>query len=364
MNPGRLLAAVFAALPLLAQTVQVAKVETGTLNRSVKLSGELLPYQRVDLHARVQGFVETVLVDRGSFVRQGDLLATLSAPELDARVAEAKAKAQAADSAVSEVRAKVAAAASTYNRLKEASATPGAISGNELLLAEQAAVAARDVLSAAQASSDAAQAALKAIENTQEYLSIKAPFGGVITERLVHPGALAGPSTGPMLRLEQVSRLRLVVAVPEAYFAGVRAGVAVPFQVSAQPARSFSAPIARIARSVDATTRTMSVELDVANASGLLAPGMYPQLSWPIRSSDQGLLVPATSVVRTTARMFVIRVNRGRAEWVDVRMGARAGDKVQVFGELSANDTVVRNATDEIHEGAALTVAAASALRN
>jgi RND family efflux transporter MFP subunit len=174
----------------------------------------------------------------------------------------------------------------------------------------------------------------------------------VITERFAHPGSLAGPNTEPLLRLEQISRLRLVVAVPEVNYAGIRAGTRVPFQVSAYPTRTFTGTVARVARSVDQKTRTMSVELDVSNASGALAPGMYPQVSWPVRSTESALVVPATAVVRTTERVFVIRVNDGRAEWVTVRPGAREDGLIQVFGDLSEGDLVVRNGSDEIRDGA------------
>jgi RND family efflux transporter MFP subunit len=245
---------------------------------------------------------------------------------------------------------------STYTRLKEASATEGAISGNELVIAEQAAIAARDSVRSSEAAIAATQASVVALRRMQQYLNISAPFSGVITERLAHPGALAGPSTGPLLRLEQVSRLRLVVAVPEVNFAGIRPGTNVPFQVSAYPTRTFTGSVARIARSVDQKTRTMSVELDVANGSGLLAPGMYPQVNWPVQTTERALLVPATSVVRTTERVFVIRVNNGRAEWVNVRVGAREGGLVQIFGELAPGDNVIRNGSDEIRDGAQVKV--------
>jgi multidrug efflux pump subunit AcrA (membrane-fusion protein) len=96
----------------------------------------------------------------------------------------------------------------------------------------------------------------------------------------------------------------------------------------------------------------MSVELDVPNTSGLLAPGMYPQVHWPVRSTEAALVVPTTSVVRTTERLFVIRVNNRRAEWVNVRLGASEDGRVQIFGDLSAGDLVVRNGSDEIRDGA------------
>jgi RND family efflux transporter MFP subunit len=354
MNPDKLTLAVAFAAFLSAQTVQVVQVEAKPLSRTVVLTGEFLPLQQVNLHARVQGFVEKVLVDRGSVVRQGELLVTLSAPEMEAEAAEAEAKVKAAESALAEARAKLVAAVSTYKQLQQASATEGAIAGNELLIAEQSAEAARGMMLSSEATIGAAKASLEAVRKVQQYLNIAAPFPGVITERLAHPGALAGPNTGPLLKLEQVSHLRLVVAVPEIHYAGIRSGTKVPFKVSAYPTRSFAGSVARIGRSVDQKTRTMPVELDVSNSAGLLAPGMYPQVSWPVRSPESALVVPATSVVRTTERVFVIRVNNGRAEWVDVRQGAREDGQIQIFGALSAGDVVVKNGSDEIRDGVQL----------
>jgi RND family efflux transporter MFP subunit len=354
MSLGKLLSLAIASACLSAQTVQVAKVQSKPLNRTILLTGEFLPFQTVDIHARVQGFVEKVLVDRGSQVKEGAPLATLSAPEMEAQVAEAEAKVRAAESTASEARAKLVAAESTFKRLKEAAATPGAIAGNELEIAQQTAEAARGLVESSEAAVSAAKASLAAVQKMQAYLRITAPFSGVVTERFAHPGALARPGSGPLLRLEQVSRLRLVVAVPEAHFAGIRSGTRVPFKVSAYPTRTFTGTVARVARSVDQKTRTMSVELDVANASGVLAPGMYPEVNWPIRSTEAAILVPVTSVVRTTERVFVIRVNSGRAEWVTVRPGAREDGQVQVFGDLLEGDVVVRNGSDEIRNGAQL----------
>lgn len=352
MNPGKILtAAAFAGL-LCAQSVQLVKVEAKPLSRTVLLTGEILPFQKVDLYARVPGFVEKVHVDRGSVVREGDLLVTLSAPEMEAQAAEAEAKVKAAASAAAQARAKLGAAEATYQRLSEASATEGVVAGNELVLARQSVEAARGAVRVAEAAVAAAEASLAALRNMQQYLSIRAPFPGVITERRAHTGALAGPAAGPLLRIEEVSRLRLVVAVPEAHYAGIRTGSRVAFQVAAHPARQFTGTVARISRTLDEKTRTMPVELDVANASALLAPGMYAQVSWPAQSSERALVVPASSVAKTTERVFVIRVQNGRADWVDVRTGARDGSRIQVYGALSAGDLVVKSATDEIRDGA------------
>ena len=126
------------------------------------------------------------------------------------------------------------------------------------------------------------------------------------------------------------------------------------FRVPAHPGRTFTAKLARSAGSLDPKTRTMSVEGDVDNAAGLLAPGMFPEVSWPIVREAAALLVPATAVVTTTERTFVIRVTAGRAEWVNVKKGASAGDQVEVAGSLKAGDVVIKRATDEIRNGSAL----------
>src|SRR5436190_17534922 len=173
------------------QTVEVVRVVSRPTNRTVDLPGEFVPYLSVPIHAKIAGFVEKIEVDRGSLVKEGQLLATMVAPELKAQRAEAKAKISIAQSQKTEAEARVLAAQSTYERMKAAAATPGVIAGNELVQAEKQVDAERAKLEATEASIQAAQAAVKAIEDIQAYLRVTAPFGGVITARNVHPGALA-----------------------------------------------------------------------------------------------------------------------------------------------------------------------------
>lgn len=337
-----------------AQPVDVVPVRSQAVDRTTVLTGEILPYQRVALHARASGYVEKVLVDRGSTVRQGQLLVTLSAPELTAQTAEAVSRAETAEAAKAEAEARLAATQATYERLKTANETPGAIAGNELVQAEKQVDAAKAAVRSAESAIRAARAAVQAMKQAEAYLKVTAPFSGLITERFVHPGALVGPgngSAGALLELEQVSRLRVVVPVPEANFASVRRGARVQFRVPAYPGKTFSGSVARIDRSLDSKTRTMAVELEVSNPRNELAPGMYPQIDWPAGGGSLSLLVPPTAVVTTTERTFVIRVQNGRAEWVNVRRGSAAGDMVEVLGQLSPGDLVVRRATDEIREG-------------
>jgi membrane fusion protein (multidrug efflux system) len=335
-----------------AQTGELVPVVSKPVSRTVELPGEFLPFLSVALHARVPGYVERVLVDRGSMVKQGDLLAEMSAPEMSAQIAEAESKVQAYEADRLQAAAQLAAAQSTYEGLKKAAETPGAIAGNELIQAEKQVDAAKALLNSRQQAGNAAESAVRSLRDLLAYLKISAPFEGVVTDRMVHPGALVGPGNDvALLVIQQVSHLRLVVPVPEEDVSGITNGASVPFQVPAWPERTYSGTIARISRALDQKTRTMAVELDVMNRDGALAPGMYPTLKWPVRRSRPALFVPKTSVVTTTERTFVIRDRSGKAEWVDVKKGVTDGDLVEAIGDLKPGDRVVRRATDEIRDG-------------
>jgi RND family efflux transporter MFP subunit len=250
------------------------------------------------------------------------------------------------------------AAQDTADRLAKAAQTPGAIAGNELVQAQAQVDAAKALVASKLQASQASLAALHAQKDLETYLRITAPFDGVVTERLVHPGALVGPGTDPVLLvIEQQSRLRLVVAIPEEDSGGIARRARVDFHVPAYPGRTFAGIVARPSHSLDEKTRTMAVELDVNNPGSLLSPGMYATVKWPVKRSQPALWVPKTSVVTTTERTFVIRDRNGLAEWVDVSQGVSDGDLVQVIGDLSAGDMVVRRATDEIRQGSPIKAA-------
>jgi RND family efflux transporter MFP subunit len=284
------------------------------------------------------------------------LLVKLTAPELNAQRAEAESKVQAIESQRAEAEAKLVAAESTYEHLQVAAATPGAVAENEVTLAKKSVDAARAARAVYENSAKAANASVEALTKLEGYLNVTAPFDGIVTERLVHPGALVGPGSGggPMLKLEQHSRLRLVVPVPETALSGITPGANVSFTVPAYPEESFSGRVARIPGALDPKTRSMAVELDVSNPQRRLGPGMYSGVLWPVRRARPSFLVPSTSIVTTTERMFVIRLRNERAEYVTVSRGASEGGQVEVFGPLAANDQIVRRGTDEIREGSPL----------
>lgn len=337
-------------------TIDVVRVVRQPVNVTLSMPGQLDPYETVAIYPKVTGFVKTIAVDRGSHVRVGELLAEIEAPELVAQRAEAQSKLQAAEAQLSVARAKADADAGTFEKLKAASATPGAVAGNDLIVAQKTADGDRSQVAAAQETAAAARQALQAVTEMQGYLRVAAPFDGVVTERNVHPGALVGPSSGPgaatpMVRLVKSDRLRLVVPVPEAYIAGVTDGTTISFTVPAYPGRAFNGTIARIAHDIDVKTRTMAVELDVPNANATLTPGTFCQVQWPVRRPEPSLFVPSGSIANTTDRTFVVRVRDGKTEWVDVKTGLASGGLTEVFGTLQAGDAVAVRGTDELKPG-------------
>jgi membrane fusion protein, multidrug efflux system len=307
--------------------VEVVAVTADKLDTTARLPGELAPYEMVALYPRVNGFVEEIGVDRGSAVRHGQLLARLSAPELASQRAEAESK--------------LSAARSTFERTRAAAETPGAVAKHDLEVAEAAV--------------QAEEARVQSLRTLESYLSVRAPFDGVITERNVHPGALVGPPAGanatPMLRMESVGHLRLTVAVPETDVGAIAEGAKAEFAVRTWPGQRFVGVIKRVAHAIDPKTRTMPVELDVENLTNKLAPGMFAEVFWPIRRATPSLFVPPGAIVQTTEKIYVGRVRDGVVEQVTVQRGTALKDRVEVFGPLAAGDAVMRRGSEELKDG-------------
>jgi membrane fusion protein (multidrug efflux system) len=336
--------------------LEVSSVISRTLNTVARLPAELTPYQIVDIYARETGFVKSIRVDRGSKVKQAELLVELDAPELVAQRAQAGAAYQSAESQLAASQVKLAADRATYQRMSNAAKTPGVIAGNDLDIEQKTVQSGEAIVESLQRAAEAAQEGLRAVEQRESYLTIRAPFDGQITTRFVHPGALVGPAGGPgattaILRLETLTRLRLVVPVPETDAAGVPEGTQVSFTVPSFPGRTFNAPIARISHGVDVKTRTMPVELDVNDPLAQLVPGTFCEVEWPVRRTYPTLFVPVTSVGSDLERTFVIRVRQNKTEWVDVKTGVTTGNSIEVFGDLQAGEQVAIRGTDQLRPG-------------
>jgi len=343
------------------QSVTVAPVEQREVRSSIPLPAQIAPWEVVDVYPKVTGFLETIRVDRGSRVRVGEVIAHLSAPELVAQRSQAESALQAAQAQLAAAQAKLASDEGTYQHLAAASKTPGVVAGNDVTIAKQTAAADRANVDAASNNVQSAREALRAVTVLQGYLDVRAPFDGVVTQRNLHPGALIGPSSGQagtqaIVQIENLNRLRLIVPVPEAYAGEIKEGAKVPFTVPAYPGQKFNAPVARVSHSVSQSTRTMAVELDVANSDGKITPGAFANVEWPMQRAYPTMQVPSSAIATDLQRTFVIRIRDSKAEWVDVKTGISTEGKTEVFGALQPGEKVVINATDAIRAGSTVSL--------
>lgn len=319
----------------------VALVTKGKLSSDIKIPGELQPFQQVDIYAKVNSYVKQLYVDVGSEVKQGQLLATMDAPEINSQLSASESK-------LKSYEAVYIASKANYDRLLETSKTPGTISPNDLdmALAKQ---------NSDLAQYQAAKAAYNEVINNRDYLQVRAPFSGVITARNVSQGAYVGPSgkgsDQPMFTLQTQEKLRLIVAVPEAYTSYLTDKSEVSFTVASLPDQVFKAQVKRLAGALDQRLRSERMEMDVINDSKKLLPGMIANITIPLPARDSTLLVPASAVVSSTEKVYVVKIVNGKATWVPVEKGRASDNKAEVFGDLHVGDTIAAPATEELRDG-------------
>ena len=331
-------------IPAETPVTEVFSLKKGKLSSSLQIPGELIAFQQVDLYAKVNSFVKKLYVDVGSEVKEGELLATMDAPELGSQLAGA-------ESAIKSREAIYLASKANYDRLVETSKTPGTISPNDL---EQADARKNSDLAQLQA----AQSAHKEILEMENYLQIRAPFNGVITARNVNPGAYVGPagkgSELPLFNLQEQKRLRLVLSVPEAYTGYLKNKNEVSFTVKSQPGQLFKAAIVRMSGSIDERLRSQRIEMDVVNNDKKLLPGMVAEANLPLPSGDSSFIVPKSAVINSTESVFVIRVVNNQSQRVDVKTGRETNGLIEIYGNLNEGDMLLRSGTDEIKNGTVL----------
>lgn len=324
---------------------EAVKIAASRPTRALNLPGELESYYETDMYPRVSSYVKNIHVDIGDKVNKGQLLAELEAPELTANLTEAYSKVKAAE-AVFE------ASKATQQRVLRANRTAGAISPVDLDASRTKSIS--DSLAVV-----AAKAHYQSVQQLVSYLKITAPFTGVITDRRLSPGAFVGPGGQngvPMLKIKQLDRLRLRVAVPEAYLGYIHKDSPVQFSVRSFPNQKFTGKISRISNTVRPETRSEMIEIDIRNQSEKLKPGMYASAQLPVNSTEGSMYVPKTAIVSTMDRTFIIRVEGGKAAWVTVQKGEESAGQTQIFGELKAGDTILKRASEEIADGAPIKV--------
>jgi RND family efflux transporter MFP subunit len=349
---GKRLAAAVAAATSAVPVVNVVQVTTATGNPTVILPGTLQPMLTTSVYARTPGYLRRILVDIGSRVHTGELLALIDAPDLDQQVVQARGL-------VNQARASLQLASAELARWRALSAG-GAVTADEL---DQKVAA----FSVATATLNAAEADLARLVHLQGFERVIAPFDGVITQRNVDPGALvgtagsastalgagSGSATGSLFQVASVDSLRVYVNVPEQYALALRVGTPAAVTVPQLPGDTLHGRVAKTARSLDAATRTLLTEVDVANRTGSYLPGTYAQVQMRIAEVAVPIQLPATGlVIRAGPPQVVIVRPDSTVRYQNIQIGRDHGAWLEVTGGLADGTKIVVNPPNNLQNGA------------
>jgi RND family efflux transporter MFP subunit len=354
------------------RSAAVVPVSRGNLASSLTVAGQFQPYQEVDLHAKVSGYIRWIKVDIGDRVRQGEVLAALEIPELQDQLQGAQAEVRHSQSEITRAESEVVSAQSNYSalhadysRLAEASKQkPGLIAEQELDDARAKDQQAAAQINVAKASLDAMQQQLgisradsHRVQTLTNYEQIISPFNGVVTMRYADTGSLiqAGTSSNtqsaPVVRVAQSDLLRLRMPVPESDVPYIHEGGTVQVKVNAT-GRTFTGKIVRFSRALDTNTRTMLTEIDVPNADLSLSPGMYAETTIQLQQTDNTLILPAQAVVQNGDQYYVLVVGpTHHVEKRNVTTGIQTSNRMQITGGLQAGEQVIASGQTNYQAG-------------
>ena len=325
-------------------SVSVVRPERGAMTRSITLPGDLVGLYESALHAKVTGYLKTIRVDKGDWVKKGEVLAEIEVPELEQKLQRA--------------RASLAVRRGTYERLRRVWETDRRL-------------VAREDVDIAQGQFEESKAEVEELEALIGYTHIVAPFDGVVTARFVDPGALiqasghggssemegSSPGKGnnvPIVTVSDIDTLRVYVYVPEEETSLIKAGMPVTLRLREFPGREFKASVTRFATALDLSTRTMLVEADLENSKHELYPGMYADVVIELARHDSALKLPASAVGGSGDASFVYVVREGRLAKIPVTIGFTNEGKVEIASGLDGDESVVGTVTPALTEGEAV----------
>ncbi len=339
---------------------EVIILKKSNLSGNFSLPGELKPFEAVNIYSKVGGFVRKINVDRGSRVKRNEVMAEIDAPEIFAEMAAAKAAAQAAEGEVLKAKSLWETSKDQYNRLLKTSQTQGAVSAGDLLQVSNKMKADSSLYLAAQSQWEASKSMLQASEQMAAYLTIRAPFEGVVTERNIHTGTFTSSQGSenmePLFRLEMTQKLRLEIPVPEAYAGLDFQGDSVNFEVNTKPGTTHKAVITRQAGGLRPQTRTEMIEADVFNENLGLLGGSFAQVNLTYEKEDT-FVIPSSALVSSLEDRFVVRVVNNLAERVPVRRGLVVKGNVEIFGNLKEGDRLLISPPENLQSGQQVSVA-------
>ena len=356
-----------------APRAAVVKVQRRNLANTLEIASEFLPFQEVDVYAKVSGYIQKLYVDWGTHVKQGQLLAVLEIPELQQQLQQDEASVRRSEQDVARAREEQSRAESaysvahvTYTRLADVQKSrPELVAQQEIdvaqgkdLEASAGVSSAKDALAAAEQALLASRAALDKDKAMFAYSRMTAPFDAVVTQIYAYTGALLPAGTSgtkgdsALCHLSQNNLLRLVIPVPERAVPDIHDGQELEVDVSALK-KKFAGKIVRFSDQIDPATRTMHTEVNVPNANYELVPGMYAAVKIPLHSAPNVLAVPVQTISFTGAGQGAVLVvnSTNHLERREVQVGLQTATDAEILSGLNENETVVFGEQNQFKEG-------------
>ena len=323
--------------------VKVTTPQVGGAASVIELPGSLQGAMQSPIAARTSGYLKRWTHDIGSRVAKGELLAEIENPEIDQQISQAVA-------AREQAAASLALAKSTLTRWDELRKTG--------MVPQQQVDERRSAVTQGEANLAAASANVERLRELQGYRRVLAPFAGIITKRNVDVGDLIdGGGTRPLFILSQTDPLRLYVDVPQSYAHLVKVGQKVSVTQNELRGRSFEGTVARTAASIDPSTRTMQVEVTLANRDGALLPGAYVQVALPLAASNETVVPTAALIIRGEGLRVASVDASGKVAMLPIKVGRNFGQSVEVLQGLKGDERLVLNPPDSLAAGDVVTVA-------
>ena len=312
-------------------SVQIAHPRRGDIYRSITIPADILPYQQATLYAKVAGYLKSIAVDKGDRVKEGDVLAEIEVPEMLADLARYKAEAE--------------VARIDYLRVNDA------IKKAPDLVVPQ-------TVDNAKAKWDVAQANLEHTETLLNYTKIIAPFSGIVTKRMVDPGAFIPAATSgsaaqnaAVVTIMDSGKVRIQAAVPEAEVPFISKGVPAKVTVEELAGRNFEGEVSRDAHALDTATKTMLTEIELPNPKSELRPGMYATVKLLVEKKTDALLLPVAGLIVEKAGTSVFTIAEGKAKKTPVKTGFNDGANVEVLDGLKPDQQIIVTGKQAVTDG-------------
>jgi RND family efflux transporter MFP subunit len=333
-------------------SVVVVRPKAGAPQEDISLPGAIEPFAEAPIYARTSGYLKRRLVEMGARVKANQLLAEIDAPELEQQLAQAKS-----DVAIAEANARLAQI--TADRYLDLVKTDS--------VSQQDADNASGALDARKATVESARHNVQRLEQLQAFTRIYAPFDGVITARntdvgaLIDPGA-SGGSARELFHIASTDTLRVFVNVPQAYSRVARPGIPAELTLTEFPGRRFAGTLVRTAEAIDPASRTLLVEVEVANPKGELLPGAFAEVHFKLPAPASMLVLPVNALMfRSEGLQVAVVRGDNRVAMVAVTLGRDFGTEAEILSGLKGDERVVNSPPDSLTDGQTVRVVAAQA---